>query len=312
MGTSRAMRPSVVTPGNHDGVHLGHRALVRTARERAALEGLDTLAMFFDPHPTAVLMPERAPALITSPARRVEILRRAGADDVVVLPFTPTFASMTPREFVQSVLVETCSARAVVVGPDFHFGHRRSGNIETLRTLGHEFGYEVIVVPPVMFEGEPSSSTRIRRVLIDGDVTQAAGMLTRVHDVDGRVVEGDQRGRTIGFPTANLAVDQGFLPADGVYAVIAKRIGAADTRVLHGVANLGLRPTVSRDRSFEVHLFDFDETIYGETLRIGFVERLRGVVKFDGLEALRAQIALDCDHAHDAIARAPKEWLTWL
>ncbi len=268
--------------------------------------------MFFDPHPTAVLTPERAPTLITSPARRIEVLEQAGADEVLALPFTPAFASMSPREFAESVLVETCRARAVVVGPDFHFGHRRSGNIDTLRTLGTELGYEVIVVPPVMFEGEPSSSTRIRRVLMDGDVVQAAGMLTRVHDVDGRVIEGDRRGRTIGFPTANLAVDVGMLPADGVYAVIARRLDDPGSTTLAGVANLGLRPTVDRDRTFEVHLFDFDAEIYGETLRVGFVERLRGVARFDGIEALRAQIARDADHARDALSRAPKEWLRWL
>jgi riboflavin kinase/FMN adenylyltransferase len=309
MTSVHGRRPSVVTPGNHDGVHLGHRALVRAARERALAEGLETVAMFFDPHPTAVLTPDRAPTLLTTPARRVEILRTAGADDVVVLPFTHEFACMSPRTFVESVLIEACGARSVVVGPDFHFGHKRSGNIETLRELGLELGYDVIVVDPVMWNGAPSSSTRIRKVLAEGDVTAAAAMLTRVHDVDGLVVHGDHRGRTIGFPTANLSVGSLMLPSDGVYAVVAKRTGGA---LLHGVANLGLRPTVDRDRSFEVHLFDFDAEIYGETLRVGFVERIRGVVKFPDLDALKAQIGKDAAEARAAIARAPKEWLAWL
>lgn len=312
MANEASRRPSVVTPGNHDGVHLGHRALVRAARERGAAEGLATLAMFFDPHPTAVLSPERAPVLLTPPERRVEILRRAGADDVLVLPFTPAFASLSPRAFVEEVLIRRCAARSVVVGPDFQFGHKRAGTIATLRELGGEYGFDVIVVPPVMFEGAPSSSTRIRKVLGEGDVRAAAGMLTRVHDVDGVVIEGDRRGRTIGFPTANLRVDAGAMPSDGVYAVIAKRLDAADGTVLTGVANLGTRPTFDRDKSFEVFLFDFDASIYGERLRVGFVDRIRGVERFESLDALVAQIRRDCETAKARISAAPKELLSWL
>jgi len=271
--------------------------------------------MFFDPHPTAVLTPERAPVLLTRPERRVEILRRVGADDVVVLPFTTEFACLSPREFAAEVLIRRCGARAVVVGPDFQFGHKRAGTIDTLRELGGEYGYDVIVVPPVMFEGAPSSSTRIRRVLAEGDVRTARGMLARVHDVDGTVVEGDRRGRTIGFPTANLSVDGGALPGDGVYSVVARRIDASGeegSTILEGVANLGARPTFDRDRSFEVHLFDFDRSIYGERLRVGFVERVRGVTKFASLEALVAQIRNDCDTARAQIASMPKEFASWL
>lgn len=293
-------------------MHLGHRALVREARQRAARDGLDTLAMFFDPHPTAMLAPERAPTLLTTPERRVTLLRAAGADDVVVMPFTPHFAGLSPREFAETVLIEACAAKSVVVGPDFHFGHKRSGNIDTLRELGVELGYDVIVVPPVMWSDAPSSSTRIRRMLADGDVLAAASMLTRVHDVDGEVVHGDHRGRTLGFPTANLRGDGCMLPADGVYAVVAKRVSDPSGRTLRGVANLGARPTVDRTPTFEVHLFDFDETIYGETLRVGFVERLRGIVRFDGLLALKAQIARDAEAAKAALDGAEKGWLAWL
>ncbi len=182
-----------MTPGNHDGVHLGHRALVDAAKARAARDGLVTTAMFFDPHPTSLLAPERAPTLLTSPTRRVEILKGAGADEVFVMPFDEEFASLTPRAFAEKVLVETCGARCVVVGPDFHFGTKRSGNVQTLRALGEELGYDVIVVPPALFEGEPSSSTRIRKCLREGDVVAAAGMLTRVHEVTGKVVHGDHR-----------------------------------------------------------------------------------------------------------------------
>lgn len=302
----------MVTPGNHDGVHLGHRALVTAARQRARKEGLATLAMFFDPHPTAVLTPDRAPVLLTRPDRRVEVLEQAGADEVLVLPFTAEFASLSPRAFVEEVLIRRCGARAVVVGPDFQFGHKRAGTIDTLRELGRELGYEVIVVPPVMFEGAPSSSTRIRKLLCDGDVRTAARMLTRVHDVDGLVVQGDQRGRTIGFPTANLVVDVGALPGDGVYSVVARRIDTNDRTALHGVANLGARPTVGRDKTFEVHLFGFDRTIYGETLRVGFVDRVRDVTRFESVDALVAQIARDCETAKRQLAEIPKELIAWL
>lgn len=302
-----------MTPGNHDGVHLGHRALVDAARARAARDGLVTTAMFFDPHPTSLLAPERAPTLITSPTRRVEILKGAGADEVFVMPFDEEFASLTPRAFAEKVLVETCGARCVVVGPDFHFGTKRSGNVETLRALGQELGYDVIVVPPALFEGEPSSSTRIRKCLREGDVVSAAGMLTRVHEVTGKVVHGDHRGRTIGFPTANLAWEDVQLPADGVYAVVVRRLDRPERdELLHGVANLGVRPTMAAGRSFEVHLFDFDGDLYGATLRVGLVERIRGEHRFPGLEELKARIAIDCDAARTAVRNVRKEWLAWL
>ena len=198
---------SVVTPGNHDGVHLGHRALIDAAKQTADAQGWETLAMCFEPHPTAVLAPERAPVLITEMERRVELLKGAGCDDVVVLPFDNEFARMTPDRFVERVLLDACRAKGVVVGPDFHFGHKRAGNIATLRQWGETAGFGVQLVEPVMFGGEAVSSTRLRRILSeDGNVEDAALMLTRVHETSGRVVLGDQRGREIGFPTANIEV----------------------------------------------------------------------------------------------------------
>jgi riboflavin kinase/FMN adenylyltransferase len=317
MSSAQKPRPSVVAPGNHDGVHLGHRALIDAAKARASRDGLLTLAMFFDPHPTQVLAPERAPTLLTLPERRVELLERVGADRALVLPFDAEFAATPPRAFAERVLRDACNARCVVVGPDFHFGARRSGNVDTLRALGEELGYDVIVVPPVTFEGEPSSSTRIRRLLVEGRVEEAAGMLLRFHDVSGLVVEGYRRGRTIGFPTANLAVDPVLLPADGVYAVVARRLDLPSAPLLLGVANLGVRPTLAAGRSVEVHLFDFDGDLYGARLRIGFVARLRDEMKFDGLDALRAQIAEDAEAARAALEAALADptrrgWTTWV
>jgi riboflavin kinase/FMN adenylyltransferase len=305
--------PSVVTPGNHDGVHLGHRALIDAAKRAADARGWETLAMCFEPHPTAVLAPERAPLLITSMERRIEILKGVGCDDVVVLPFDNEFAKTTPGRFVECVLLDACHAKAVVVGPDFHFGHKRSGNVETLRKWGKREGFTVEVVEPVMFKGESVSSTRIRRILSeDGNVQDAALMMARLHEVSGRVVRGDHRGSEIGFPTANLDVEAVQLPKDGVYAVMARLLDDLHSPLLHGVANLGERPTFDAGRAVEVHLLGFDGDLYGEQIRIGFVARLRGEMKFNGLHALRRQIERDCDEAENALQHSSAELARWI
>ena len=305
--------PSVVTPGNHDGVHLGHRALIDAAKRTAEAQGWRTLAMCFEPHPTAVLVPEQAPALITDMKRRVELLKGAGCDDVVVLPFDSEFSKMTPDRFVERVLLDACHAKGVVVGPDFHFGHKRSGNLATLRQWGEQKGFTVELVEPVMFKGEAVSSTRLRRILQeDGNVEDAAVMMTRVHETTGRVVQGDQRGREIGFPTANLEAGPLLLPRDGVYAVVARVLGEAGAPLLHGVANLGNRPTFEAGRSVEVHLFGFDGDLYEKRLRVGFVARIRGESKFDGLEALREQIDRDCDQAKNALQQLNPDLVRWI
>src|SRR5690606_9835633 len=270
-----------------------------------------------DPHPTQLLAPERAPTLLTTPRRRAELLRRAGADEVLVLPFDEPFAATPPRVFAEEILRDRCDARAVVVGPDFHFGAKRAGNVDTLRTLGGELGYGVIVVPPVTYGDSVSSSTRIRRLLREGEVEEASHLLCRFHEVDGEVVTGQQRGRTIGFPTANLDCEPVQLPMDGVYAVVGRRLDVPDAPLLRGVANLGVRPTMAAGRSVEAHFFDFDGDLYGARLRVAFTNRLRAEQKFSGIDELKAQIARDAVEARARLAELftdaeRKEWLSWL
>lgn len=308
--------PSVVTPGNHDGVHQGHRALVDQARRRAQSEDpaspLRVVALTFEPHPTYFVAPHRAPPLLTSHARRAELLRGAGADHVHVQRFDAAFAALSPEQFVSTVLVGQLGARAVVVGRDFRFGARRAGDVDMLRQIGAELGVDVEIVDPVVLDGKPISSSRIRAELAKGDVGRAAVMLTRVHEVTRKVVRGDARGRTIGFPTANLELTGFMPPADGVYAVVARVLTGKPSGLLHGVANLGVRPTLSAGRSVEVHLLDYEGELYDEQLRVGFVARLRGEQRFDGIDALRLQISKDVQAGRDALAAADPRWLEWI
>jgi riboflavin kinase/FMN adenylyltransferase len=303
-------RRSVVIPGNHDGVHRGHRALVDRALELARAKDLWTLALFFDPHPLAVLDPARAPTPLTTVARRVELLRSLGVDEVVVEPFDPALASLAADAFVRDHLVGRYRADAVVVGPDFRFGHKARGDTAMLASMGEELGFSLHLVGPVEHDGDRVSSTRVRELLANGEVGRAADLLVRYHDVGGRVVRGDARGRSIGFPTANLEVEPVLLPKDGVYAVAARVAGADE--VFFGAANLGVRPTFAAGRSLEVHLLDFEGDLYDTDMRIAFVARLRGEQKFSGVDALVAQIVTDVTNARDASRRAQEEWLRWV
>ncbi len=308
-------RPAVVTPGNYDGVHLGHRALLRAARDAAGSE-LAVLAYTFDPHPMHVIAPDRAPQLLTSLERRIELLGAAGADRVVVQKFDRDFSGISPKQFVEDVLVKQLNARVMIVGNDFRFGAQRAGDVALLSKLGAPHGIRVETVPPVTFEGEVVSSSRVRSLLTKGSVEQAAHLLTRVHDLERRVLHGQKRGRTIGFPTANLELSGLLAPADGVYAVSVRVVdgaaGGNPSERLLGVANLGVRPTVSGGRSMEVHILDFAGDLYDRTLRVGFVARLRGEKKFGGLEELKAQIARDVQAGREALARCDTESLSWI
>jgi riboflavin kinase / FMN adenylyltransferase len=297
---ARPLAAAVVTLGNFDGVHLGHQAILREAVARARALGGLAVVLTFEPHPMTVLVPDRAPAAVMSLHDRLGALRALGVDVTVVQRFTRAFAALEPETFVREFLVQRLAVRHVVVGYSVNFGRDRAGSGDLLRVLGGRLGFGIDVVGPVIAGGERVSSTRVREALADGDMRRAGTLLGRPFALRGRVVVGDRRGRTLGFPTANLHLKPGLLlPPDGVYAVTAEVDGHAQA----GVLNIGVRPTFGgRQRTVEVHLLDFSGDLYRRWLVVDVVERLRGETAFAGPEALRAAIAADVARARVVLA----------
>ena len=302
--------PSVVTLGNFDGVHKGHRAVLATVVERARAdgsEGAHAVAVTFDPHPVAVLHPERAPQIITSPEQRLDLLAATGLDAVLVMEFTHEFALWTPERFVVEVFVKALGASVVVVGEDTRFGVRNSGDVNTLRRLGEEHGFEVLTLTDIG-EGGRWSSSRVRALVVAGDVAAAAEILARPHQVSGEVVHGDHRGRELGYPTANLSQQSvGLIPADGVYVgrLIRPSLPERDLdRALPAAISIGTNPTFAgTQRRVEAHVLDrTDLDLYGETVVFEFIERLRPTEKFDSIEGLLLQIADDVERARAVLS----------
>jgi riboflavin kinase/FMN adenylyltransferase len=297
-----------VTIGAYDGVHLGHRALLHDLSERAAAEGLSTVVVTFDRHPAAVVRPDSAPKQLTSLEQKLELLAECGIDRTLVVPFDEARADESAEEFVQEVLVDQLGARLVVVGEDFHFGHGRKGNVELLRHLGAEHGFEVVGVGLTGDGADAVSSTRIRALIAAGDVAAAALLLGRPHEVRGPVVRGDGRGGPeLGFPTANLAVDDDIaLPADGIYAGYFTR---ADGSTHPSAISVGRRPTFYEPGSapvlVEAYLLDFDGDLYGEAARVSFLEHLRAEQRFETVEALIAQMKADVEATERVLADRP-------
>jgi riboflavin kinase / FMN adenylyltransferase len=296
MAVSRSFLPAggprpVVTVGNFDGVHRGHQALVAAAVSRARDASAACVALTFDPHPARVLQPERAPRSLMTVEHKAECLGALGVDVLAVLAFTRGLAAEDPEGFARGVLAGTLGARAVVVGEEFRFGNARAGDVALLRRLGERLEFDVFAVPPVMHEGRPVSSTRIRDSLAAGDVAGAAALLGRPYFVEGRVVRGEGRGRTLGIPTANLEPANEILPRIGVYAARAR---VAD-RVLHpAVVNVGRRPTFGGETlTVEAHLLAFEADLYGQSMRLFFEARLRDERAFGNREALVRQIHED-------------------
>lgn len=291
------MGPSVVVIGNFDGVHRGHQAVLRQARTLADARGLRCVVLTFDPHPSEVLG-RGVPPRLTTLARRVELLREGGATDVAVEPFTTELAAWSPERFAKELLTERLGAHVVVVGSNFRFGNKRAGDMSTLRALGPACGFEAVAADVAGDDEGPFSSTRVRDAIAAGEVARAADVLGRPHALSGVVEHGDARGRTIGFPTANLGQVTEMLPPHGVYAVRVHTSSGAHG----GVMNLGVRPTVDGlSLRVEAHLFDFEGDLYGATLRASLVARLRGEQKFAGLAELQAQIAKDAEAARKAL-----------
>jgi len=289
------VRP-VVTVGNFDGIHLGHQAILRTVVARArALSGA-AVVYTFDPHPRKVLRPDSAPGLLTTLDQKVELLESHDIDALIVEPFTLDFARTDAETFIRECLHRRLRPVEVYVGYDFHFGRDRSGSMRLLTELGPRLGFAVTIIPEVTVDEGDVNSTRIRRLLADGLPELAARMLGRPYAVRGTIVRGDERGRTLGFPTANLHVPPHVLvPAYGVYAV---RAHLGDSPAQPAVLNIGVRPTFGEARrTIEAHLLDWDGDCYGRWLELELVARLRGEQRFDGPEALRAAIAADVAHA---------------
>ena len=283
-------RATVLTIGAFDGVHLGHQHLINATVQRAHALGYQSAVLTFDPHPDLVIHPQRKRLYLAHLEERVQRIADLKVDLLIVLPFTHEVMGLDAHEFMQRV----CSAvalRELWVGWDFALGRKREGDLARLREIGRAFGYSVHPVEAFLLDGAPVSSTRIRAALSAGAVEEAATLLGRPFDVRGPVVEGDRRGRTIGFPTANIRVDPlCMLPGDGVYVCRAWR----GERSYGAVANVGMRPTFDGTRrTVEAYLLDFVGDLYGETLRLDFLHRLRGEQKFDGVAALIAQITAD-------------------
>lgn len=292
---------SVVTIGAYDGLHRGHIAVISSVVERAQQLGERSAVVTFDRHPASVVRPESAPLLITSLEQRIELLEQTGVDAVVVLEFNEAASTEEAEDFIRRVFVEGLSAKEIIVGEDFHFGRGRRGDVRLLSAVGEEHDF---VVTPLELRRSDSeeifSSTAIRAALRRGDIATANTMLGRNVVISGQVVHGDERGRTIGFPTANVDIPEGFIvPADGVYA--ARCMTEAGHQFACAV-NIGKRPTFygSADRSLvECHLLDFSGDLYGQSLAVEFVERLRDEQRFEGLDALTAQLRTDVERTRE-------------
>ena len=298
-----AMKPvpggRAVTIGAFDGLHLGHQKILDAVLDAARSDSIPALVCSFEPMPGEVLCPEDPPARLTCFRERFELLARAGIDEF----FCPSFRKLkllSPQAFIEELLVARLAARHVVVGHDFRFGRGRGGGLDDLRRAGERHGFTVTVVPPVSLNGERISSTAIRAALAGGDLAKAKAMLGRDFSLSGRVIRGLGLGKELGFPTANVSLKRRRSPVDGIFAV---RVGGLAPHLLDGVASVGTRPTVGGGPTLlEVLIFDFDRDVYGEHITVHFIKRLREERHFDGLDALKAQIALDVGEARAALA----------
>lgn len=294
---------AVITIGNFDGVHIGHQALFHETIARADAIGGTSIAMTFEPHPIRLLKGGSPPPLITLHEQKIELISRSGLDLLICVPFTHAFAAIGAKAFVEEILIKKIGMTAMVVGEDYSYGRNREGNLKMLQADAIRLGFEVVVVPGIPFIGEPTeriSSTRIRELVMNGELSASQKMLGRHYQVRGTVVRGRNRGgKLLGFPTANINLQDALRPKNGVYAVTVECLD----RLFKGVVNIGYSPTFE-DHQFtvEVHLLDFDGDLYGKKIRVNFVQRIRDEKKFSGIEALANQIRKDTDEARELIS----------
>lgn len=286
----------VLTIGTFDGVHSGHMAILNELKQQAKAIAGETIVITFHPHPRRILNNADAPALLTSLDERIERFQSLGIDHLVVVPFDPAFSELKAEEYVEQFIVSHFHPKLIIIGNDHRFGKSRSGDFSLLSKMGNSFGYQVMEIPEQVLNASRVSSTNIRHALLNGDIKLANQLLTYPYQLTGKVVVGDKLGRTLGFPTANLAINDSdkLIPASGVYAVAVQLKKDEKTRNLKGMMNIGYRPTVNgKERRIEVHIFSFDEDIYNETLSVSLLAYTRKEMKFAGLEALKEQLHKD-------------------
>jgi riboflavin kinase / FMN adenylyltransferase len=293
--------PLFLAIGVFDGVHLGHQAVISAATNHAHAAQGTPVAMTFDPHPLKVLRPQHAPHLLTATQHKIALIRNLGVEHLLVINFDKKFAATSPEKFVEELVVHSRPLREICVGHEWSFGKDRRGNLDLLKKLCPRFDFSVVGVPPVLINGDVVSSTAVRQAVENGDFAKAAEMLGRDYTILGTVTHGDNLGKKIGFPTANLSAHSEQFPPNGVYLAEAWINGV----LYHGVINLGYRPTVSSGKServLEIYLLDFDRDIYGEDVEVRFVRYLRPERKFDNMESLAQQIELDVRRARELCA----------
>jgi riboflavin kinase/FMN adenylyltransferase len=290
----------VIALGNFDGLHRGHLKIIERVKRGAAEHGGTPMAMTFDPHPPRIVRPDKAPPLLMTKAQRIEALHRAGVQCVAVVRFTKDLSQWDADTFVRKVLVDWLRVSEVWVGANFLFGHDRTGTFNVLRGLGQSYGFRADKIDPVRYKDFVVSSTRIRRLVAEARMDEAAALLGRAYYLDGTIVEGKRRGRELGFPTANLETQNELLPPNGVYATIMTIDG-----VVHGgVTNIGMRPTFGETTpTIETHVLDYSGNLYGHTVRLSFVQRLRDERRFEDVDALRTQIDADKRRAERLFTR---------
>jgi riboflavin kinase/FMN adenylyltransferase len=291
----------VLALGNFDGLHRGHMKIVDRVCRRAAERAATAVVMTFDPHPPRVVRPDKAPPLLMTKEQKIEALGKAGMHAVAVVRFTPDMAHWDPETFVRLVLAEWLHVAEVWVGANFLFGHERAGNFSVLRALGSRYGFRAEKIDPVRYKDFVVSSTRIRRLVTEGRVDEAGALLGHHYVLAAVVMRGDGRGRSIGFPTANLCTANELIPPHGVYATTAQVMGV----VYPSVTNVGVRPTIGDNlaQTIETHIFDFEGDLYDTHLQLAFVQRLRDERAFPSVDALRAQIEADCHQARQLFSR---------